>query len=129
MMTMVSAVKEITGLAHECFVKGDLKIAYLVEPLEQVIDYLKDEIRKGHIQRLQKEECTIEMGFVLSDLITNLERVSDHCSNIAGCVIELTKDELSLHEYYHEIKEVGDFRTEYFNKKYNMYMEKYSLGN
>jgi len=124
---MMNAVSEITSLAHECFADSNLKTAYLVEPLEQVIDYLKYEIKKGHIQRLQKEECTIEMGFVLSDLITNLERVSDHCSNIAGCVIELTKDELSLHEYYHEIKDGGDFRTEYFNKKYKMYMEKYSL--
>ena len=126
--TMIAAVREITGLAHNCFVESDLKTAYLVEPLEQVIDYLKAEIKKGHIQRLQKEECTIEMGFVLSDIITNLERVSDHCSNIAGCVIELTKDELSLHEYYHEIKDGDDFRTEYFNKKYNMYMEKYALN-
>lgn len=126
--TMTDAVKEITSLAHNCFVNEDLKTAYLVEPLEQVIDYLKDEIRRGHIQRLQKEECTIEMGFVLSDLITNLERVSDHCSNIAGCVIELSRDELSLHEYYHEIKDGTDFRTEYFNKKYNMYMEKYSIA-
>ncbi len=126
--TMIEAVREITGLAHECFADSNLKTAYLVEPLEQVIDVLKDQIKKGHIQRLQKEECTIEMGFVLSDLITNLERVSDHCSNIAGCVIELTKDELSLHEYYHEIKDGGDFRTEYFNKKYNMYMEKYALS-
>ena len=125
--TMIGAVKEITHLANECLVNDDLKTAYLVEPLEQVIDYLKDEIKKGHIQRLQKEECTIEMGFVLSDLITNLERVSDHCSNIAGCVIELAKDELSLHEYYHEIKDGSDFRTEYFNKKYNMYMEKYAI--
>ena len=125
--TMISAVREITHLANDCFVGDDLKTAYLVEPLEQVIDYLKAEIKKGHIQRLQKEECTIEMGFVLSDLITNLERVSDHCSNIAGCVIELTKDELSLHEYYHEIKDGTDFRTEYFNKKYNMYMEKYAI--
>ena len=124
---MMNAVSEITTLAHDCFVSGDLEKAYLVEPLEQVIDYLKDEIKKGHIQRLQKDECTIEMGFILSDLVTNLERVSDHCSNIAGCVIELKKDELSLHEYYHEIKEVGDFRTEYFNKKYNMYMEKYAI--
>ena len=125
--TMIAAVREITGLAHNCFVESDLKTAYLVEPLEQVIDYLKAEIKKGHIQRLQKEECTIEMGFVLSDIIANLERVSDHCSNIAGCVIELTKDELSLHEYYHEIKDGDDFRTEYFNKKYNMYMEKYAI--
>ncbi len=124
---MIEAVREITSLANECFVSDDLKTAYLVEPLEQVIDYLKDEIKKGHIQRLQKEECTIEMGFVLSDLITNLERVSDHCSNIAGCVIELSKDELSLHEYYHEIKEIGDFRTEYFNKKYDMFKQKYAL--
>lgn len=125
--TMIAAVREITGLAHNCFVESDLKTAYLVEPLEQVIDYLKAEIKKGHIQRLQKEECTIEMGFVLSDLITNLERVSDHCSNIAGYVIELTKDGLSLHEYYHEIKDGDDFRTEYFNKKYKMYMEKYAI--
>lgn len=125
--TMIKAVSEITALSHECFTKTDLKTAYLVEPLEQVIDYLKAEIKKGHIQRLQNEECTIEMGFVLSDLITNLERVSDHCSNIAGCVIELTKDELSLHEYYHEIKDGTDFRTEYFNKKYKMYMEKYAI--
>ena len=124
---MMNAVSEITTLAHDCFVSGDLEKAYLVEPLEQVIDYLKDEIKKGHIQRLQKDECTIEMGFILSDLVTNLERVSDHCSNIAGCVIELKKDELSLHEYYHEIKEVGDYRTEYFNKKYDMYMEKYAI--
>ncbi len=124
---MMEAVKEITSLANDCFVNGDLKTAYLVEPLEQVIDYLKDEIKKEHIQRLQKEECTIEMGFVLSDLITNLERISDHCSNIAGCVIELTKDELSLHEYYHEIKDGSDFRTEYFNKKYEMYKEKYAI--
>ena len=127
--TMIKAVSEITALSHECFTKTDLKTAYLVEPLEQVIDYLKAEIKKGHIQRLQKEECTIEMGFILSDLITNLERISDHCSNIAGCVIELTKDELSLHEYYHEIKDGSDFRTEYFNKKYNMYMEKYTIAN
>ena len=75
-----------------------------------------------------QDVLTMFMGLVLSDLITNLERVSDHCSNIAGCVIELTKDELSLHEYYHEIKDGDDFRTEYFNKKYNMYMEKYALN-
>ena len=127
LQVMIDAVKEITGLANTCLVNDDLKTAYLVEPLEQVIDYLKDTIKKGHIMRLQKEECTIEMGFVLSDLITNLERVSDHCSNIAGCVIELANDELSLHEYYHEIKDGDDFRTEYFKKKYDMYMQKYAI--
>ncbi len=125
---MMAAVTEIMTLAHECFVNNDLKTAYLVEPLEQVIDYLKDTIKKGHIIRLQKEECTIEMGFVLSDLVTNLERISDHCSNIAGCVIELSKDELSLHEYLHGVKEGGDFKTEYYNKKYAMFMEKYALA-
>ena len=125
---MADAVKEIMTLAHKCFTKNDLETAYLVEPLEQVIDYLKDTIKKGHIIRLQKEECTIEMGFILSDVITNLERISDHCSNIAGCVIELANDELSLHEYLHGVKEGDDFRTEYFNKKYKMYKEKYALG-
>ncbi len=124
---MMAAVSEILDLAHKCFTENDLKSAYLVEPLEQVIDRLKAKIKKGHIVRLQNEECTIELGFVLSDLITNLERVSDHCSNIAGCVIELANNELSVHEYYHEIKEIGDFRTDYFNKKYEMYKEKYSL--
>ena len=125
---MAEAVKEIMTLAHKCFTENDLETAYLVEPLEQVIDYLKDTIKKGHIIRLQKEECTIEMGFILSDVITNLERISDHCSNIAGCVIELANDELSLHEYLHGVKEGDDFRTEYFNKKYKMYKEKYALG-
>ena len=125
---MADAVKEIMTLAHKCFTENDLETAYLVEPLEQVIDYLKDTIKKGHIIRLQKEECTIEMGFILSDVITNLERISDHCSNIAGCVIELANDELSLHEYLHGVKEGDDFRTEYFNKKYKMYKEKYALG-
>ncbi len=124
---MIEAVSEILDLSNNCFVNNDLKTAYLVEPLEQVIDRLKSKIKKGHIIRLQNEECTIELGFVLSDLITNLERVSDHCSNIAGTVIELANNELSLHEYYHEIKEIGDFRTEYFNKKYEMYKEKYAL--
>ena len=75
-----------------------------VEPLEEVIDTLRGQLRSRHVLRLQKGECTIEDGFVWSDLLTSLERVSDHCSNIAGCVIEMAHSSLDLHEYLGEIR-------------------------
>ena len=122
--TLYAAVSEILSMTEVAFVKNDLQMASKVEPLEQVVDYLKDQIRLGHIRRLQKSECTIEHGFVLSDILTNLERVSDHCSNIAGCLIEMSNHEmLDLHEYLHSVKVGGkDFDT-----RYNEYLEKYAL--
>ena len=95
---LVAATREILRLSLDAFVKGDLEAAYRVEPLEQVIDDLKNTMRARHIQRLQQGECTIEAGFVWSDLLTNLERVSDHCSNIAGCVLDMTLGNMNLHE-------------------------------
>ena len=93
---------------------------------DQVVDYLKDQIRLQHTLRLQKSECTIEHGFVLADVLTNLERVSDHCSNIAGCLIEMSKHEsLGVHEYLHEVK-AG---SPEFTKLYNGFLEKYSIEN
>ena len=121
---LTGAVDEILTITKEAFVEGDTKKAAMVEPLEQVVDYLKGQIRMQHTFRLQKSECTIEHGFVLSDILTNLERVSDHCSNIAGCLIEMSEhDALGVHEYLHEVK-AG---SPEFTKLYNGFLEKYHI--
>lgn len=120
---IVAAVKEILTLSLEAYKTNDLETAAKIEPLEQVIDDLKDELRLHHIERMQTGNCSIEVGFVWSDLLTNLERVSDHCSNIAGCVIELAHDSLSLHEYLHEVK---TDRADY-KEMYKAYSEKYAV--
>ena len=116
------AIHEILDLTLESFGKDDLNSAVMVEPLEQVVDYLKDYVKKQHIARLQKGECTIEMGFILADLLTDIERVSDHCSNIAGCLLEMEHDDLDIHEYLRKVKggSVKEFNDyyEYFRKKY-----------
>ena len=121
---MRSAVAEIVTITEMAFAQNDMEQAAKVEPLEEVVDFLRDEIKKSHIQRLQKSECTIEHGFVLSDVLNNLERVSDHCSNIAGCLIEMSRHEaLDLHEYLHKVKAGG----EEYDRLYNGFMDKYSL--
>ena len=126
---MFNAVKEILGMTYDCLIHNDVRKAALVEPLEQVIDTLKADIKKGHIKRLQNEECTIEMGFILSDVITNLERVSDHCSNIAGCIIELSSNNsLSVHEYLHEVKDGTGSTSSAFRENYEIYLKKYHLA-
>ena len=121
--TIVSAVDEIVDLSIAAFVHNDTKSALLVEPLEQVIDTLKDQLRSRHIIRLQKGECSIEAGFIWSDLLTNLERVSDHCSNIAGCVIEMSHASLDLHGYLADRKQ----QSQEFIGQYNAYAQKYAL--
>ena len=122
--SLSGAVDEIVSITKEAFVEMDMQKAVSVEPLEQVVDHLKNQIRLQHTLRLQKSECTIEHGFVLADILTNLERVSDHCSNIAGCLIEMSRHEaLGVHEYLHTVKAGG----EEFTKLYNGYLEKYSI--
>ncbi|MBQ2385473.1 MAG: Na/Pi cotransporter family protein, partial [Clostridia bacterium] len=122
--SLSGAVDEIVSITKEAFVEMDIQKAVSVEPLEQVVDHLKNQIRLQHTLRLQKSECTIEHGFVLADILTNLERVSDHCSNIAGCLIEMSRHEaLGVHEYLHTVK-AG---SEEFTKLYNGYLEKYSI--
>ncbi len=121
---LINAVLEILDLALASFEKHDLDSAVMVEPLEQVVDYLRDTLKKQHIRRLRKQECTIELGFVLTDLLTNLERVSDHCSNIAACILEMDRDEMDVHEYLRsvkggEMKEYNDY-FEYFKVKYSL---------
>ena len=121
---LYAAVSEIVSITEDAFVNGNLQNAYRVEPLEQVVDGLKESIRRRHILRLQKCECTIEHGFVLSDILTNMERVSDHCSNIAGCLIEMTKhDTLDLHDYLHRVKAGGME----FDDLYNEYKARFTL--
>lgn len=117
------AVNEILDLALAAFLDGDLNAAQKVEPLEQVIDKLKEQMRNRHILRLQKKECTIEAGFIWADLLTNLERVSDHCSNIAGCMIDAHLQSLTTHE---DMKHVRTDNRD-FEDKYEFYRQKYAI--
>ena len=110
-------------LALESFLKNDVGLASMVEPLEEVVEALKEQLRTRHILRLQKGECTIELGFVWSDLLTSLERVADHCSNIAGCIIEMSHDSLDVHDYLGSVKAVSPG----FLKAYDAYARKYAL--
>lgn len=93
------AVKDIVNTSFQVFTEEDLSLAGKVEPMEEVIDYLNSEVKKRHIKRLRKGKCTIEMGFVLSDISTNYERVADHCSNIALCLLQLNEENFGTHEY------------------------------
>ena len=121
---LYNAVDEIVTITEQALVNSDLELAARIEPLEQVIDDLRDDVKINHIQRLKKSECTVEHGFVLSDILTNLERVSDHCSNIGGCLIEMAKnDALDLHDYLHRVHLGGMEYKELFNE----YKEKYAL--
>ncbi len=119
--TLTSAVNEITSLSIRAFIQDDLAAAAKVEPLEQVVDTLKEQLRTRHILRMQRGECTLDVGFVWSDLLTNLERVADHCSNIAGCVIEMQHASLDLHEYLDNYRsDTPEFLADYraFSQKY-----------
>lgn len=119
-----SAVSEILTLSYMAFVSNDLECARNIEPLEQVIDGLKEKLRDGHIKRLKEGSCSIEAGFVWADLITNLERTSDHCSNIAACIIDASENNMNVH------KSVRDMKTnsEYFNSKFAYYLQKYEIN-
>lgn len=122
--TMCGAVTEILNMTETAFVNSDYELALLVEPLEQVVDDLKDDIKRRHVIRVQKNQCTIEHGFILSDILTDLERVSDHCSNVAGCLVEMSlHDALDLHNYLNKIK-AG---SEEYNENYKKFSKKYSI--
>lgn len=118
------AIKEILELTEKAFAENDLTLAKKVEPLEQVIDDLLAEIKSRHIARLTGGKCTIELGFVLSDLLTNYERVSDHCSNIAVCQIQISKSVFDTHEYLNNYKSSG---SETFTHSFDEYKDKYVL--
>ena len=122
--TLTSALKEILDITTKAFSLDDLRIAKQVEPLEQVIDCLIADIKSNHIARLQSGHCTIEMGFVLSDILTNCERVSDHCSNIAVAQIETEQNTYQAHEYLNGVKNAGN---EDFQQAFDRYRAQYRL--
>jgi len=119
--TMTAAIREIIDLTTRAFVEHDPSLAQRVEPLEQVVDILAARSKKNHIERVQNGKCTIQMGFVLSDLLANYKRISDHCSNIAVAVIESEEGSFDAHQYLNEVKESGShnfaqYHAEYCNK-------------
>lgn len=118
------AIREIISMTFKVFIEEDVKLATMVEPLEEVIDTLNDEVKKRHVKRLRKGKCTIELGFVLSDITTNYERIADHCSNIAVCLIQTKEDGFDTHEYLDNLKENDD--PEFINM-YKEYRKKYKL--
>jgi len=120
---LLSAVDEILNLSLSAFINNDLDCAYRIEPLEQVIDKVKEKLRSNHIKRLQKGDCTIDAGFIFSDILTDLERTSDHCSNIGGCIIDIVHNTMNTHEV------LRDFRNDNkdFLTNFTIYSEKYYL--
>lgn len=121
MNSLCAATTEIVTLSYTAFVENNAEQANLVEPLEQVIDRMKELLRSRHIDRLRVGECGIEAGFVWSDLITNMERVSDHCSNIAGCVMDSKDQNMNLHESLKLLRSDNEF----YREKYTEYTKKY----
>ena len=102
------AVEDILDLSHTAFKDTDLKAARKTEPLEQIVDELKETLRTRHILRLQKGECSVDAGFVWSDLLTNLERVADHCSNISGCVLDTAGHTMNIHQNQRLLRNSGE---------------------
>ena len=121
----VSALSEISELTIKAFCENDTEAAKKVEPLEQVMDLLTAEVKDRHIKRLQEGKCTIELGFMLSDIVNNIERVSDHYSNVAACMIQIEDSALNTHDYLNEVKNSD---SEEFKQDFEMYKEKYSFS-
>ena len=119
-----AAIIEVMTITIRAFVEDDVELALKVEPLEELIDDLCDEMRSHHIDRLQKGICSLQDGYVFNDLLTNYERVGDHCSNVAVAMIELSHDVFDTHEYLDSLKLVRD---QNFSKNYEEYRGKFSL--
>ncbi len=123
LIVMFSAIEEIIDLTIKSIRDNDLYSAYLVEPLEEVVDQIRTKLKSRHIKRLQKGACSMETGFIYIDILTSLERVSDHCSNVAVCLIQVSDDNFETHEYLRTVKTSGDEFDMYVEK----YLEKYAL--
>ena len=121
---MESALREILAISIAAFVANDIQQAARVEPLEEIIDGLCDEMKSHHVDRLQSGTCTLDQGFVFNDLLTNYERVADHCSNIAVAIIELESDSFDTHEY---LSSVRAMKSHSFARYYEEYQQKYHL--
>ena len=125
LLVLRRAAEEIVDNTINAYINNDISLAVKVEPLEQVIDKLTAEIKSKHIDRLQRGECTIEMGFILSDVLTNYERISDHCSNIAVAMIEINHGAFKTHKYLNNLKNSNNVE---YNNTYELYENKYSLN-
>ena len=125
--TLFAALTEILELTINAFQKNDDQLAGHVEPLEEVIDDLTTEIRNRHIRRLQDGECSIGTGLVLTDILTNCERVSDHCSNIGVCIIQIRNSAFEVHDYLTELKSDQSDQAPSFVKEFNQFHQKYRL--
>ena len=121
---MLDAVREIVNLSFGAFLANDLPTAYRVEPLEETIDNLCDEMKLHHVERLQAGTCTLHHGFAFNDLLTNLERVADHCSNIAVALIELESESFDVHEY---VNSVMAMHSNHFDEYFAEYSKKYAI--
>jgi len=121
---MMAAVEESAEIAIQAFLDNDALLAAKVDPLAEVINELKSTLKKQHIARLQCNECTIELGFIFSDFTTVLERISGHCSNIAGCIIEMSHESLSMHDYLYKAK---NEQSNIFAEQYEEYAKKYAI--
>jgi phosphate:Na+ symporter len=116
---VTAAVTEIVSLSFDSFINNDIEGAYKVEPLEELIDNLCDEMKMHHVDRLKSGKCTLNQGFVFNDLLTNYERVADHCSNIAVAMIELESDAFDTHEYLNSLKEMRSHRFDQYFEEYS----------
>ena len=125
LVVMTSAIGEILRISATAYVNNDLELAARVEPLEEVIDGLADTIKDNHIRRLQEGRCSIELGFILMDILNNYERISDHCSNVAVAILELAHDSFDTHQYLNGMK----FQNEDFNALFNSFAKKYAVEN
>jgi phosphate:Na+ symporter len=121
---IANALREITNMTVDCFIDDNPEIASHVEPLEQVIDSLQSQLKDLHITRLQNGDCTIENGFIYTDILANYERVSDHCSNIAVYTMQLPSDMLDAHKYLNQIKSSSNSS---FVDDYEKYEAKYQV--
>ena len=121
--TITAALDEILDVTVQAYLNNDADMAGRVEPLEQVIDRLTSICKDNHIRRLQKGSCTIAGGFILSDLLNNYQRISDHCSNIAVAIIEVEHNSFDTHRYLNGVK----YGNSVFNEIYDQYAQKYSL--
>ena len=120
---MCDALSEILGMTYEALLRNDSAVAVTIEPLEQVIDILKDALRDRHVKRLQNGECNMEAGFIWSDLLTDMERTSDHCSNIALCIIDAGEHNMNAHQRIRSMKKNDPAffeRLEIFSEKYRL---------
>ena len=123
LVVLSGAISEILELTERAFVENDPALATQVEPLEQVVDKLSDQVKHHHIMRMRQGKCTIEMGFILSDLLNNYSRISDHCSNVAVAVIEVAHNSFDTHKYLNDVK----YGSQEFAATYEEYAKKYSI--